>query len=207
MKKPDTQFHILVVEDDPLVRADIVDCLQQLGYSCVSEARDAQQAQEILETDLPDLAFLDIHLGKGADGITLAQTINQEYRIPFIYLTAYSDDQTLSSVKESLPAGFVLKPFHEQRLKAAIEIARHTYYAVIKPHWSRIEDLNTQLIEPLTRRELELLELICLGLSNRDLATRLFLSINTIKTHLKNLYLKLEVRNRAEAIVRVRELG
>lgn len=207
MNKPDTQFHILVVEDDPLVRADIVDCLAQLGYPYVSEAKDARQAQEILETDLPDLAFLDIHLGKGADGIALAQAINQEYRIPFIFLTAYSDDPTLSSVKESLPAGFVLKPFHEQRLKAAIEIARHTYYAVIKPHWSRIEDLNVHLIEPLTRRELELLELICLGLSNRDLASRLFLSINTIKTHLKNLYLKLEVRNRAEAIVRVRELG
>ncbi len=207
MNKPDTQFHILVVEDDPLVRADIVDCLVQLGYPYVSEAKDARQAQEILETDLPDLAFLDIHLGKGADGVDLARLINQDYRIPFIFLTAYSDDRTLSSVKESLPAGFVLKPFHEQRLKAAIEIARHTYYAVIKPHWSRIEDLNVHLIEPLTRRELELLELICLGLSNRDLATRLFLSINTIKTHLKNLYLKLEVRNRAEAIVRVRELG
>ena len=201
-----TDFHILVVEDDPVVRADIVDCLYELGYPTVSEAGNGQKAREILELSLPDLVFLDIHLGKDDTGISLGHLLNQEYRLPFIYLTAFSDDQTLASVKKTLPAGYVLKPFHEQRLKVAIEVALNTYYTVIKPHWSNIEDLNAGLIDPLTRREMELLKLICKGLTNRELANQLFLSINTIKTHLKNLYLKLEVKNRAEAILRVQEL-
>ncbi|MEZ4825333.1 MAG: LuxR C-terminal-related transcriptional regulator [Bacteroidia bacterium] len=84
-------------------------------------------------------------------------------------------------MKETLPAGFVLKPFHEQRLKAAVEIAHHTYYAVIRPHWQKIEDINEHVAEPLTSRELELLALLCEGQSNRELATRLHVSVNTIK--------------------------
>lgn len=188
------------------MRADLVDCLFDLGYRFVSEAGDTASARELLENDLPDLAFLDIHLGKGEDGVSLARRINREYRIPFIFLTAYSDDLTLSAVKETLPTGFVLKPFHEQRLKAAIEIALHTYYAVIRPHWRRIEDINDQLPEALTPRELDLLTLLCEGHSNRELAARLHLSVNTIKTHLKNLYLKLDVKNRAETIVRMQAM-
>ena len=199
-------FHILVVEDDPVVRADIIDCLNVLGYVLISESGNSDKAKEILEYQLPDLIFLDIHLGKDDNGVELGHLINHEYRLPFIYLTAYSDDHTLASVKETLPAGYVLKPFHENMLKVAIEMALNTYYTVIKPHLSQLEDLNTELIDPLTRRELELLKLICKGLTNKELANQLFLSINTIKTHLKNLYLKLEVKNRAEAIVRVQEM-
>ncbi|MEZ4825334.1 MAG: response regulator [Bacteroidia bacterium] len=60
-----TLLHILVVEDDPVVRADLTDALFSLGYAFVSEAGDAIQARELMENDLPDLVILDIHLGAG----------------------------------------------------------------------------------------------------------------------------------------------
>ncbi|GAB4407282.1 MAG: hypothetical protein OHK0039_09680 [Bacteroidia bacterium] len=164
---------------------------------------DIDSARRALAQFEPDLALLDIHLGSGKEGIELAHHINQTCLIPFIFLTAYSDDSTLGEVREALPAGFVLKPFDEARLKAAIEIARHTYYATLQP---RLRQLVTRALpEPLTQREAELLDLICEGFTNREMAEATFVSVNTIKTHLKNLYLKLQVRNRTEAILKVQQ--
>lgn len=201
-----SHFHILIVEDNLVVGIDIRDTLKELGFQQISLARKIDQARQILDSNLPDLVLLDIHLDDQTSGIDLAHLINQEYKIPFVYLTAFSDDLTLQEAKETLPAGYVMKPFHLSQLKAAIEIAQHNYYAVIRPNWTQVEDINQHLIEPLTLREMELLELICQGVANRELATQLSLSINTIKTHLRNLYGKLGVSNRAEVILKVKHL-
>lgn len=195
----------MVVEDDPLIADDLSLCIQDLGYSMIGPANDYQAALTLLEGDLPDLVLLDIDLGGGPTGIELARVINREYKIPFIFLTAFSDHLTLEEVKAQYPAGFVLKPFDENRLRAAIQIAFHNYYSVIRLHLAGLEEVNKKLVDPLTRRETELLELLCSGKSNQELANALFVSINTVKTHLKNLYLKLEVSNRAEAIVKLQQ--
>lgn len=198
-----SDFYCLVVEDDPLVADDLSLCIQDLGYQVIGPANDFETARQLLEERLPDLVFLDIDLGGAATGIDVATLINREYKIPFIFLTAFSDQQTLQDVKAQFPAGFVLKPFDENRLRAAIQIAFHNYYSIIRFHLTGLDRLNKALVEPLTRRETELLQLLCSGKSNQELANALFVSINTVKTHLKNLYLKLDVGNRAEAIIRV----
>ncbi len=198
-----SDFYCLVVEDDPLVADDLSLCIQDLGYQVIGPANDFATARQLLEERLPDLVFLDIDLGGEETGIDVATLINREYKIPFIFLTAFSDQQTLEEVKDQFPAGFVLKPFDENRLRAAIQIAFHNYYSIIRFHLTGLDRLNKALVEPLTRRETELLQLLCSGKSNQELANALFVSINTVKTHLKNLYLKLDVGNRAEAIIRV----
>lgn len=200
---PTSDFYCLVVEDDPLVADDLSLCIQDLGYQVIGPANDFATARQLLEERLPDLVFLDIDLGGEETGIDVASLINREYKIPFIFLTAFSDQQTLEEVKDQFPAGFVLKPFDENRLRAAIQIAFHNYYSIIRFHLTGLDRLNKALVEPLTRRETELLQLLCSGKSNQELANALFVSINTVKTHLKNLYLKLDVGNRAEAIIRV----
>ena len=198
-------FRILVVEDDPVIAEDIAMTLEDLGYLVAGKAHNAEKALQLLEAALPDLVLLDIDLGGGQNGIHLAGIINREYRVPFIYLTSFSDILTLQKVKVTLPAGFVLKPFDENRLRAAIEIARHNYYAVIRSHLGHLEDINRTLPEALTPRELDLLHLLCKGKANQELASELYVSINTVKTHLKNLYLKLGVESRAEAMVVVQD--
>ena len=199
-------FHILIVEDNAVVAETIRHALEELGLIWISVAYDAENAKAILQDEMPDLALLDIDLKGEETGVDLARLINAEYRIPFIFLTAFSDDTTLKAIKETLPAGYVTKPFHKQQLKAAVELAQHTYYAVIRQHWTTSADVNEHLIEPLTSREMELLELICQGIANRDMADRLSVSINTIKSHLKNLYAKMAVSNRAELILKVQAL-
>jgi len=199
-------LHILVVEDEPVVREDLLWNLKDLGCRRLSAAANAEAALHIIDRELPDLALIDIHLGEGQNGIQLARQINRAYRIPFIYLTAFSDDQTLSAVKETMPAGFVLKPFDINRLRAALQIAYHNYYAAIRHRLGRLEDINERLPETLTAREMDLLRQICEGASNKQMAEQLFLSVNTIKTHLKNLYLKLDANNRAEVILKVQKV-
>ncbi len=80
---------------------------------------------------------------------------------------------------------------------------------VVTWHWpTQVARADRQdLAEPLTERELEILVLMADGLTNQDIADRLFISINTVKTHAKNIYSKLDVRNRAQAIVRAAEAG
>lgn len=196
-------LNILIVEDDPVIAEDIANCIEELGYAISGVAYSTHSAKQILQSQTVDLVLLDIHLGKEDSGFKLAHLLNKEYLIPFIYLTAYSDDLILREVNETLPAGFVLKPFDEQRLKAAIKIATHTYYKVIHAYLHQLVEINKSLIEPLTKRELELLELLCRGLTNQEIASQIYVSVNTVKTHLKNLYLKLGVRNRAEAGAKV----
>ena len=198
-----TPLKILIVEDDPIIAEDLADHLTILQYEVSGIAHSTKQALQILSTHEVDLAILDIHLGSNDSGIHLASTLNQEYLIPFIFLTAYSDDLLLQELRATLPAGFILKPFDEHRLKAAIEIARHTYYQVTHPYWHQLVEFNQQFITPLTKRELELLQLLCRGLTNKALSENMFVSINTIKTHLKNLYAKMDVHNRSEAVAKV----
>ena len=199
---PESTLCGLIVEDDPLICKDIGFCLSDLGYLTLGPAHSVEGALLLLEEEAPDFILLDIDLGKEKNGIDLARIINRDYRLPFIFLTAFSDDMTLKEVQDTLPAGFVLKPFDPNRLKAAIKLAVHNYYAVIRIHLDNIRELNRSLVEPLTRREMELLQLLCSGKSNQELARTTFVSVNTIKTHLKNLYLKLRVNNRAEAITK-----
>ncbi len=198
-------YRCLVVEDNPLIADDLSLCIEDLGYTMIGPANEYQVAISLLEQDLPDLVLLDIDLGGGPTGIDLAGLINREYKIPFIFLTSFSDQMTLQEVTAQYPAGFVLKPFDENRLRAAIQIAMHNYYAVIRFHLQGLQEISKGLVDPLTRRETELLELLCSGKSNQQLADSLFVSINTVKTHLKNLYLKLDVSNRAEAIVKLQQ--
>ena len=88
-----SDFYCLVVEDDPLVADDLSLCIQDLGYQVIGPAHDFATARQLLNERLPDLVFLDIDLGGEETGIDVATLINREYKIPFIFLTAFSDQQ------------------------------------------------------------------------------------------------------------------
>ncbi|MFH1434732.1 MAG: response regulator, partial [Pseudomonadota bacterium] len=114
---------ILVVEDDAVVAKDICGSLENLGYgvpALVSSGEDAVAKAGELR---PDLVLMDIRLKKGMDGIEAAETIRSSCNIPIVYLTAYSDDDTLRRAKATQPYGYILKPFEERELHTIIEIA------------------------------------------------------------------------------------
>lgn len=116
---------ILVVEDEPLISDDIESYLEDLGYKVSAVVDNANDAIASIKKDKPDLAILDIKIEGSIDGTMLADIINREYNIPFIFLTSNADPFTIDKVKTLQPSGFIVKPFDERDLRSAVEIALH----------------------------------------------------------------------------------
>ena len=201
-----TKIKILIVEDEPLIAEDIRDLLTQVNYHVVGVAYNKEDAISLLQTTFPDIALLDINLGNNTDGITIAETINEKYNIPFLYLTSYSSKLILDKVKHTFPMGYIVKPFDEADLFTGVEIALSNFQGIKKPTPISIEIFNNNLPTKLTQSEFEILKDIYLGKNNLEMAENNFISVNTVKTHVKNIYEKLNVNSRATAIVKIREL-
>ncbi|MEJ2662769.1 MAG: SpoIIE family protein phosphatase [Spirochaetia bacterium] len=115
--------NIMVVEDEGLVAMELTEELQNLGYHVSCTADSGEEAIKNLLSAKPDLILMDIQLRGDIDGIGAAKQIFSEYRIPIIYLTAFSDEKTISRARESEPYGFLVKPFSERTLYTTIEMA------------------------------------------------------------------------------------
>lgn len=119
----------MIVEDEVIVALDIQDRLTELGYDVVGLTDRGEEALALVETIQPDLVLMDIRLKGSMDGITTAQVIRQRWRIPVIYLTAFSEDNTLERAKVTEPSGYIIKPFEDREIQAAIEMALYKHQA------------------------------------------------------------------------------
>jgi DNA-binding LytR/AlgR family response regulator len=118
-----TLLKIGVVEDELVIARTILGTLDELGYSHCGPAISYTEALEMLGDNKPDLLLLDIQLSGKKDGIDVAQKVNELYQIPFIFLTANSDPETIDRAKKVKPHAYIVKPFSKEELFAAIEIA------------------------------------------------------------------------------------
>ncbi len=118
---------ILIVEDEDLVARDLKKRLTELGYEVAGIKHSGQGAINGVEKSKPDIVLMDIMLKGDIDGVTAAGEIKSRFEIPVIYLTAYSDDDTLARAKITEPFGYLLKPFEIRELHTAIEIALYKH--------------------------------------------------------------------------------
>lgn len=202
------KYAILIVEDEPLIAEDIAGCLEDHGFDVAGMASSGELALELLQTVQPDAILLDINLGAGMDGIEVGSIVSEKYRLPFVFLTSHADKGTLERAKHTHPAGYLLKPFDGSALMAALEVTLYNH--LNKRHDQNelsLDLVNNVLPTPLSEREFELLELIQQGKTNREIGEALFISVNTVKTHLQNLFEKLDVGNRTQALFRIGELS
>jgi two-component system, response regulator PdtaR len=109
------------------VAADLKRRLENLGYVILGIASTGKDAIRKSGETIPDLVLMDIMLKGDMDGIEAAQKIRELFDIPFIYLTAYSDEETLERAKISQPFGYILKPFEDMGIQSAIEIAVYNH--------------------------------------------------------------------------------
>jgi signal transduction histidine kinase len=116
---------ILVVEDEGIVAKDIQHTLIGLGYEVTSLAATGERAVELAMTTEPDLVLMDIMLRGELDGVTAATRIRNSLKIPIVFLTAYSDPDTLERAKCVEPFGYIIKPFQDRELYTVIEMALH----------------------------------------------------------------------------------
>ncbi len=121
-----------IVEDDLIIAASIEMTLAQIGYQPVSPVRNYADALKMIAEENPDLLLLDITLEGKQDGIELALKVNEDFSIPFIFLTSYSDPTTVNRAKLARPYAYLVKPFNESDLFSAIEIAFNNYNREIK---------------------------------------------------------------------------
>ncbi len=131
---------IMIVEDEWITADDLRMSLQSLGYTVTSMSSSGEEAIQNAEKDRPDLVLMDIVLKGEMDGIEAASQIRSCYNIPIIYLTAFADEKILERARITEPFGYIVKPFVNEDLKIAIEIALYKH---------RVEKERKRLIEEL----------------------------------------------------------
>jgi len=122
-----SQLKILIVEDDPMIAESVQDILGILKHEVIGVADDAEKAIAICNETLPDLALLDIQIGGDIDGVDLADLLNQNFEIPFIFTTAFADSDTIARAKSKGPFGYLVKPYGIKDMNAAIEVAMSAF--------------------------------------------------------------------------------
>lgn len=116
-------IRILATEDDPLHEEMLRLTLQKLGYSLIDVIYKPGEVLRKIAATKPDLLLMDIDLGGDISGIDLTKEINSRYDIPVIYVTSFSDSDTFGEAKETCPFAYVVKPYKEEELQRAIELA------------------------------------------------------------------------------------
>ncbi len=192
---------ILIIDDNPKL---IKDALPMYGYE-VEAATDGLLGLKILDKDPGfDLIILDVVM-PNLDGWQTLQAIRQNEKtakIPVILLTSVSDNTKQISGLKFGADDYITKPFVLPNLLARIEALLRRY------NWSRDEKhakilpfVKDEKISPLTQREKEILSLVACGSSNSQIAKKLYVREVTVKTHLNNIYRKLKVDNRVQAVL------
>ena len=118
-----SKINVLVVEDESIVSKDLQYSLTKLGYNVVGAASNGEKAIELAGLKKPNIILMDIMLKGDMNGIEAAEKIKELYSVPIVFLTAYSDESTLSKAKITEPYGYILKPFKEIDLHTTIEMA------------------------------------------------------------------------------------
>jgi len=118
-----TKLHIGIIEDELLIAEEIYLTLQQIGYSPLRPAYNFNDGLAMIKAEQPDLLLIDISLNDTKDGIQLAAEVNNNFNIPFIFLTGNTDAETIERAKAVKPAAYLIKPFVQSDLFSSIEIA------------------------------------------------------------------------------------
>lgn len=155
---------ILIVEDEAVIAMDLEVRVKNLGYHVVGVAAHADRALVLARTMHPDLALMDVHIFGERDGVEVATVMREEMNIPSVFLTAYSDDETILRAAESSPLAYLIKPIAERELRAAIEISlyKRNMERLLEESHRQLEEKVKELQDALNQvRELSALLPIC----------------------------------------------
>jgi signal transduction histidine kinase len=186
---------ILIVEDEVIVAMDLKVTLVSMDHNVIGIANDFDSALYLIEKEKPELILMDINISGNIDGIETAEHVNERFKVPVVFLTAYSNPSVLKRIKKVVAYGYLLKPFNDQELKTVISIAfdKFTYE-------KKLEELNSILAAKVNSRTKELQNL------NEYLSIEIELR-NKIEEELilKNLKLKEIEKNKYSSIISATE--
>lgn len=194
------KLKVLIVEDDAIIAQLIEFHLIEFGHHVLDIAHSSERALDLIHNLHPDLVLLDINILGTKDGIEVAEIINKNYNIPFIFLTALSDKNTLDRAKDVRPSAYIVKPFKGSDLETSISIGMSNYEMRRKKKEITLENVNAVARSKLSQKEYEVLNEISKGLTNQQIGINQNMSSNTVKWHTQNIYSKLGVKNRTSAV-------
>jgi len=205
---------IYLVEDHHIVREGIKSIIQlQAGLEVVGEAASGELLLDEFPNLKPQLIISDISL-IGIDGVELTRILKKNYPgINVLIVSMHADQQLITECLEAGADGYLLKDFRNEELLSAIEkimqgekyISRSASEILTQHLLSSVASSKNPKIE-LTRREKEIIEFISLGLSNKEIAEKIFLSTSTVDAHRYNILKKMDVKNTAEMITKAIKL-
>ncbi|GAA0550267.1 response regulator transcription factor [Actinomadura livida] len=211
-------IRVVLVDDQELVRAGFTMVLDaQPDIEVVGEAGDGVQALELLRGTRADVVLMDVRMPR-MDGIEATRRVVAQSGPKVIILTTFDLDEYAFAAIKAGAGGFMLKDAGPAQLIEAIK-AVHSGDAVVAPsttkrlldrfavHLPDAEQKAVGALESLTDREGEVLRLVARGMSNAEIAERLFVSEATVKTHMGRILMKLNLRDRVQAVVFAYETG
>lgn len=197
-------IRVIAVDDHQVVRGGIRYALLDCGdIELVGEARDGEGALRLCERVRPDVVLLDLMM-PGMDGVETTAEIRKRFpQVRILMLTSFHDKDLVPRAMQAGAIGYLLKGVTNQDLIEAIRIAYAGQPVLAKEAVADLVQAATSSLElgdDLNEREREVLALLAQGLSNKEMAERLFLSVATIKYHVRVLLSKLGASSRAEAV-------
>ncbi len=208
---------LLVVDDHPLVREGVASLMARVGdIDIVADASTGEDAISLVDILQPDVILMDLDM-PGIGGIEAIRTISLRHpEIGIIVLTMLDDDDSVFAAVKAGARGYILKDAERGSLLRAIRsvaqgeallggvIATRVLAHLTTPPSAPTPDPD---IQQLTPREVEILTLIARGCRNAELAERLFISQRTVGNHISNIFRKLHINDRSQAIIRARDAG
>jgi DNA-binding NarL/FixJ family response regulator len=202
---------VLLVDDQELVRAGLRGILRiQFGFDVVGECADGSTVPAAIDALAPDVVLMDVRMPL-VDGVQATRQLHaQDNAPPVLALTTFDDDEVLAGMLRAGASGFVLKGVPAADLQRAVRVVAEggawldpavtgrvlAAYRSAPPPAARSAELGT-----LTAREREVLSLIGAGKTNAEIAASLFVGEGTVKTHINHVFTKLQLRDRAAAVV------
>jgi DNA-binding NarL/FixJ family response regulator len=203
------EIGVLLVDDQDLVRSGLRRILRRKdGFIVVAECSDGDEVTDAVARHRPDVVVMDLRM-KRIDGIEATRILASQNGPPVLALTTFNDDELLSGALRAGAAGFVLKDSSaEELIRAVRAVARGDSYLdpavtarVLTTYRKAAQPLHRDALADLTARELDVLTLIAKGYSNAEIADELCISGVTVKSHIGHIFVKLDLRDRAAAIV------
>ncbi len=200
------KLRLVVVDDHALFRAGLISLLNNFPeFEVVGEAEDGRQALKVIHTQMPDLVLMDVNMPI-MDGVKTVTTLRQAgNKVPILMLTVSQRDEDLFGAIAAGADGYLLKNAEPEELRSDIfnvaagkgvlspELTKRVLHAVVR---RQVPATSSNLSE----REIEVLQEMARGKNTSAIAKALFISENTVKTHIRRIFEKLDVHTRSEAI-------
>jgi NarL family two-component system response regulator LiaR len=201
--------NILIVDDHTLFRTGIRRMLEaEPDMRVVGEAATGREALEQARQLMPDVILMDVKM-PDMDGIEATRRLCREMpHVGVIFCTMFEDDEFVFAGLQAGGRGYILKDADPETMLRAIRAVAHgesllgsTIAQKVMRQFSALPEKQTALVDDLTPREVEVLKLIAEGLSNREIAQELTISEKTVKNHINNIFSKLHVFDRSQAML------